>query len=205
MGVYLWTDTAYIPTANTIAYYPFSSDGLDVTWNTTISNTWTQDWLWRKFTSSSALTYTWTIQYVNMWIKINSYYTSGNPSWVCVINNIWTWYYTRHNSDTNLRKKIFVWSDSSFNIWGSVSFAPTAWTWHNISYWHDGAKTIYSIDGVTWTLYNWKWYNFETWFNIVGSRPPDAVFSNLIIENVCWSSQDILNYYNQTKATYWIS
>lgn len=205
MWVYLYSDE-WSPWENTIAYYPFESNAIDVTWNTTLTNSWTQDWLWRKFSSACTLNYqNKTIQYVNMRIKVNSYYTSWNPSSVCIINNLWTWWYVWHNTDAGVNKKIFVWSNSSFAIWWSVSFQPTVWTWHNVSWGYDGAKTIYSIDGVMGILYNWKGYDFGSSFVLVWSRTADVTFSNFILETVGRSSENILQHYNNTKSKYWIS
>lgn len=193
----------WTPWANTIAYYPFSSNAIDATWQTTLSNPWTQDWLGRIFSTKSSLSYSWTIQYINAWVKVNSYPTSWQ-SFFCTINNIGTWYYVYHNSDTNINKRIFVWTDSSFNVWGTVQFQPTVWTWHNISRWYDWTKTICSIDGVTQTLYNGKWYNFWSEFYIVGRNTPNMTISKLIVEKLWWTSQQILDYYNNTKSNYWL-
>ena len=192
------------PWSNTIAYYPFSSNATDATWQTTLSNSWTQDWLGRIFSTTSTLTYSWTIQYINAWVKVNSYPTSWSPRQFGIINNIWTWYYLYHDTATYINKKIFVWSDSSFNVWGTVQFQPTVWTWHNISRWYDWTKTICSIDGVTQTLYNGKWYNFWSTFNITGSSWVDMTISKLIVEKVWWDSTKITNYYNSTKWDYWL-
>lgn len=205
MNVYIWTDK-WTPWSKTIAYYPLDSNAIDATWNTTLTNSGTQDGLWRKFTSSTSLNYqNKTIQYVNMRIKVNSYYSSWEPSWVCIINNLWTWWYIWHNTDTKINKKIFVWNNSSFAVWWSVSFQPTVWTWHNVSWGYDGAKTIYSIDGITGTLYNWKWYNFWDTFGLVWSHPADVTFSNLIVETQARTAEQVAWYYNQTKSLYWIS
>lgn len=187
------------PWANTIAYFPFSSNATDVTWNNTLTNSWTQDWLWRKFTSASSITTpSWTVAYVNYRIKINAY-----PTWnsaICLSNQKWMGYYPSHG-EAVLNKKIFVWYNSSFSR-GDVTFRPTTWTWHNISYGYDWTKTIYSIDGTTWTLYNGSGYNFGNEFIL--SQGSNITISNLILETTAWTSQEISDYYDQTKANYWL-
>lgn len=198
--IYIGTDLVrpkWKPWANTIAYFPFSSDAIDVTGNNTLTNSWTQDWLWRKFTSASSITTpSWTVAYVNYRIKINAYPSGNNAT--CLSNQKGMGYYPSHNS-AGLKKKIFVWYNSSFSAW-TVTFQPTTWTWHNISYGYDWTKTIYSIDGTTWTLYNGSGYNFGNQFDV--SQGNNITISKLILETVAWTAENILDYYNQTKWNY---
>lgn len=190
----------WTPWANTIAYFPFSSNAIDVTGNNTLTNSWTQDWLWRKFTSASDITTpSWTVAYVNYRIKINAYPSYYLNSATCLSNQKGMGYYSNHATDTRVNKKIFVWYDSSFNAW-SVTFQPTIWTRHNISYGYDWTKTIYSIDGTTWTLYNGSGYNFGDTFIV--SQGNDITISKLILETIARTSQEIADYYNQTKSEY---
>lgn len=191
---------SWSPWVNTIAYFPFSSDSLDVTWNNSLTNSWTQDWLWWKFTSSSSITTpSWTVGYVNYWIKIDDYPSSNCA--ICLAHSKWMWYYA-YQWDSRINKKIFVWYDSSRTP-SAVSFQPTTWTWHNISYWYDGTKMIYSIDGVVWTLYNWDGYDFGD--EVIVSQWWNIVLSKLILETDARTAQEISDYYNETKWYYWIS
>lgn len=205
MNVYIWNDT-WLPWSNTIAYYPLTSNDIDSTWNTSLTSTGTQDGIGRKFTSATILTYPTAtpVQYVNVWMKINSYYTSWEPSSVLIMNNLWTWYYLWHNTDKNINKKIFVWTNSSFSTWWTKAFEPAVWTWHNVSWWYDWTKTICSIDWVVTTLYNGKGYNFWTGIWIVWTHTANITFSNLIFEKQWWTSDQIQLYYNQTKSNYWL-
>jgi hypothetical protein len=214
MGVYLYpnnTETelknAYIweyqerwqPWANTVAYFPFSSDAIDVTGNNTLTNSWTQNWLWWEFSSwSNITTPSGIINYVNFWIQINNYWSTNN--WICLYNKRWIGYYA-YQGYAHLNKKIFIWYDSNFSQ-EAVDFAPTTWTRHNISYGYDWTKTIYSIDGVSWTLYNWVGYDFGDSFIV--AQKWWVVISKLILEDICWTSEQIANYYNQTKSNYWL-
>ena len=201
MGVYLRVDEHWKPNENTVAYFPFSEDALDVTWNNTLTNNWTQDWLWRKFSSASVInTVSWTVGYINYRLKINTALT-GNK-WICVSGQKGTGYYPSHN-ESRMTQKIFVWNDSSYWLWWTVTYLPSYWTWHNLSYWYDWTKTIYSIDWVTWTLYNWEGYHFDNAFLV--SEGADVTISNLILETVARTAEEIADYYNYTKSNYWIS
>ena len=185
---------------NTISYFPFSSDATDQYGNNILTNSGTQDWLGRKFTSASNITTpSWTIGYVNYRIKINVYPSSNCA--ICLSNQKGFGYYPYH-SQPEFNKKIFVWYDSSFS-YQSAGFAPTVWEWHNISYGYDWTKIIYSIDGVGWTLYNWDGYNFGNTFIV--SQGWDVTISKLWLTETARSSAEILNYYNDTKWDYWIS
>lgn len=186
------------PWANTIAYFPFSSNAIDVTGNNTLTNSWTQDWLWRKFTSASSITTpSWIISYVNYRIKINEY-PSGNSA-ICLSNQKWMGYYPNYSTDARVDKKIFVWYYSDFSAW-TVTFRPQTWTWHNISYGYDGTKTIYSIDGIGWTLYNGDGFDFGDEFIL--SQGNNITISNLILETTARTPLEIATYYNQTKSDY---
>lgn len=199
-NAYIGEYREWSPSSNTVAYFPLKNDSLDVMWNWTLSNAGAKDWLGYKFTSSSTVSSpSWTVRYINYWICINAYPT-GNRS-ICAVDNPAMWYYA-YQGASNLRKKIYVFTDSSFNS-ATVDFAPTTWTWHNVSYGYDGEKTIYSIDGVTGTLYNWIGHNF--WATFYMSQWANITLSEVIVEDTCWDSSKISKYYDQTKWDYWIS
>lgn len=220
MGVYLYpsnTETelknAYIgewiwkPWANTLAYYPFSSNATDQTGNTTLGWSWVQDGLGYRPSTGGALQAQSSdiLRYTNFWLKVNSFSGSIVGMWTNVDeqgNSAAGGYYIRHNSST-YNQKMYVWVGNDFLLWASTSRNPTAWVWYNVSWGRDGNKWIFSVNGVVTTLYNqntgWSINEhtafFDTW---------DYVVSKLIVENTVRSDSKIADYYNQTRADYWL-
>ena len=187
------------PGSNTVAYYPFKNNTNDETWNTTLSWTMVQDWLWYKPTTSVTINLWWRQpMFIWYWINILSRPSSNHIS-SPISENIGVWYYLYH-ALSSLRKKIFCFYNSSY-AQSTVSFEPSLNTWHHLAMWYDWTKTIYAIDWVVWTLYNWKWYNFNNAITIDGWWWYYIV-SDLISETECWTAQEINNYYNLTKSNY---
>ena len=183
------------PWANTLAYYPLENDTNDATWKTSFSWTLVKNWIWYKATALSSFDYWEVASFLNFWVCVNAY-----PSWnkvICINGRNW-WYYPSHSWAFN--QKIFSFYNSSYS-WYSASFAPTTWTWHNISVWYDGSKTIYSIDGVVSDLWTNVWYSFDYKFLWDAM---DVNLSKIIVEKECWTADEIAWYYNQTKADYWL-
>ena len=191
----------WTPWSNTVCYYPFDTDTLDATWNTTISWSLTKDGLWYRPTANWHIDYpTWNYPlFLNYWLLIKQRPTSN--TWCPMLENPSTWYYPYH-SNSSLNKKIWTFYNSSYSS-ATVSFSPSLNTWHNLSLWYDGTKMIYSIDGVSWTLYNWQWYNFNNrilWW----AASWQYIISNFIAEKTARTEQERLNYYNLTKSNYWL-
>lgn len=203
--ILVWTQQVrpyrYNPTSNTVLYYPFDTDSLDATWNTTISWTMTKDGLWYRPSGDCSIDYpTWNNPlFLNYWLMVKSRPTTNDSS--PLLDNPSTWYYL-HHSNSWLNKKIYTFYTSSYSR-ATVSFEPSLNTWHNISVWYDGTKMIYSIDWVSWTLYNWRWYNFSNkvkWF----ANSWQYIISNMIAEKTVWTEQERLDYYNKSKYMYWL-
>lgn len=202
--IYVWSNqvrpNTWNPWANTIAYFPFKENMLDATWNITLSWTMVQDGLGFRPTTNTS----WkapSALYENLWINIAAY-SWQTYMWVG-LSSLWTWYYVKHR-DANLNKKFYTFTSSSYAIWGSASFQPATWTWHNISFWYDGSKTIYSIDGVVSTLYNWRWYDFAWSGDNFYFEYWNYIVADVIVETEVRNSDKILSYYNITKWNYWL-
>ena len=200
IGEWIWK-----PWANTLAYYPFSSNATDQTGNTTLGWSWVQDGLGYRPSNGGALQAQSSdiLRYTNLWLKVNSFSGSIVGMWTNVDeqgNSAAGGYYIRHNNST-YKQKMYVWVGNDFLLWASTSRNPTAWVWYNVSWGRDGDKWIFSVNGVVTTLYNqntgWSINEhtafFDTW---------DYVISKLIVENTVRSDSKITDYYNQTKSDY---
>lgn len=186
------------PDSNVLAYYPFKDDTIDATWKTTLSWTMVQSWLGYKSTVSASVLCSEQIQFRSFWINVGTYPTSWQPF-------IWSnsrsmGYYTKHNN-SNLTKHLVLFYNSRYDSY-LKDFAPATWTWHHLTMGYTGSKSIYSVDWVIadmWT--NWG-YGFSGYYFFLDAQ--DVSISKLIMSNRCWSNDEIVSYYNQTKSDYWL-
>ena len=221
MGVYLWTDTAYIPTANTLAYYPLNS-------TTTVND---------KSWNSKNMTLSWTVTFGDYnWIDC-AYFNGGylylNESLVLGANprTISCWYY-RTNSAWQWGAFWGMWTASA-NNWIAAYIGTNSWDYEKISYWNRSWDTTsgVTVTNNSWHLltvtYNWNTineYNDSTLIstkssvtlNLTNTRTALAQFPNFwanqykgyfsefIFENKKREATEISNYYNSTKSTYWL-
>ena len=197
--------SGWTPWSNTIAYYPFTSNQTDQTWNTSIPATWSKQTIWYRFTLSgqSYIQLSWLPRapyFISYWMKINSF---GNQ-WS--INSIWNtifWiqYYRSHYNGTWWNKVVIRWSSDILVNWPSDTSQ-----WNHLCYWWDWTNYIIWINGTITTrtgwpashtpvvnlldVYTWQW---------------NVDFSDLIIEDSgwIWDSSKIQTYYNATKSKYW--
>ncbi len=206
------TDFGWKPWANTIAYYPLNStyNFTDNSWNwydLTVSNAsiTTLDWVscasysvGRAYNSTPSV---WTKRTLSAWFYAQTSWVligtwaNQNTFQCMMLSNAWTW-------------KIQI---SDFHtIWYASNISSNEW--HHAVAVCDGADMYLYID---WVLAN-SWTHTQTdnstWVSAWGKPFSDAnpdnytwYLSKVIIENTVRTAQEIANYYNQTKANYWIS
>ena len=210
---YLWAWT-WTPWANTVAYYPLDSTNTvnDMSWNwKTMTNNWatfgtyagvscmnTQSWYLKR--TSCIFTGTWTFT-MNFWAY--RYYDSNDYE-----NAIMIWASSGDNS-----LGAWVYNDKVYTFWWNGDH--NSWYTMNTGKWYNIVVTRTSN---TWTIYvdgvsRWSWtvsFNPTSWVTTIGSwfdggskRP--WYLSEMIMENVCWTSTEVSNYFNNTKSKYWIS
>ena len=191
------------PWANTIAYYPLTS-------NTTI---YEQSW------KNKDLTNTWATFWLYQWVDCA--YLSGNVymynstqywlSWdVQFTASIWAYFIDKWEWAANPR---FYWNDNWniwFNPWGNTTnYELQQSVWSNLIVMYDWTKSYLYINWTqiaeytastnfsNWPLWIWKyavsWTNYWKWG-----------LSEFILENKAWTAQEVADYYNQTKWNYWL-
>lgn len=199
MAIYMWREWQWQPWANTIAYYPLHEDIDDEVWNypwtsgaATFSN--------NMATITTSLRRTWT------WFQNNSWDFTICAWWIC--------------SPTEI---MFKW-DGNRNASLVISFsADHMWIQYYSSWWKTFETTwtlgnIYNIIGVkkSGTLYvyingtlagslsapNYPWYSWSSWDTAQIAQ--GNICADVIIESVPWTATEIADYYNQTKANYWL-
>ena len=240
-NIYVWTTAAkavyvgttkvrptgwwsYTPTANTIMYFPLTSDAVDlIHWVTlTAQNTtptWTSPsgtsvpcayfssaWYFAKTTSTSYLV-TWNAaRTISWWIRFTwTSRTSVACYWTWSSNQMFTLYY----NDWTPR-----WRFTQWGSWSSYGSTPSMNTWYNVVVTFDGSYVRWYINwnlDVTWSkslntsnarMYI-AWDMSQTW-SAVPSTWLQGYVSEVIFENIAWSQTQVTNYFNSVKSNYWL-
>lgn len=221
MNVYIRTDE-WLPWKNTLWYYTFddqnSSQITDFSWNNRNLTWWSMPWYtlvsgtnyagnfttgsWVAPTNTSYWPMNWTST-VLAWVKP----TANSASYITMFDersqynqfslirwyNSWTFEYFNQLTGTNLRTTIKSWA--SINTWYLVWYTKngtsvkTYCNW--VAWWtltdntNSNNKTFY-----IWSSNAWDRFQWQVWV--------------CIVEDKVWTADEILNYYNSTKANYWI-
>lgn len=200
------------PWANTIAYYKLKNDVLDYSWNwndltnynITFGTTyWPQCAIFNWYNSYAALGdhFSLTEYTVLAW-----YYHSSWDGMICsqwaapsLYPAIWLWY--------NSSKYLVGWA-----WWYAVASNTNTNTWKRvlwvITFKNDVVKLYENaVNTATWTWATpWtSWEGFYLWIWRTGNNYWNGAMSTFIIEDKERTSQEISDYYDQTKADYWIS
>ena len=210
-------ESKWKPWANTYIYYPLTSDLVDVMWNW---NTGTMTWTC-TFDSSTGIHITWrSWNYVtgmsnginnrnlftwNVWAK-----KEDNNSWSYLL-----WYSTNLVSTQCLnlsQRDSTLYMDVAFSwywaaLWWTMAFDTN---WHNrcivVS---SNTEKVY-LDWVLiatnscWTTNNVSELQLWWWGTYWSGRSANWYIKDYIVETVARTAQEVVNYYNQTKANYWL-
>ena len=108
------------------------------------------------------------------------YNNEWSPNWLCAPYNIWAW-----------------WQSASRDVWT-----------HLVCVYSSGTYNLY-VNGVAWNSYSWtveldSWV-IRVWYGATNENKHYWQISELIIENKAWTGQEISDYFDLTKADYWIS
>jgi hypothetical protein len=199
----VWT-----PWSNTIAYFPFTNNQDDITGNYTLSSTGTKQTIWYQFStwSNSFVEWVWsvkTVRFMSYWCKMDTLSSSAATLtwWI----NQWWWRYIWYHTDSSQNKK-FAFINSSSNFVYSSQQNTSTWTWYHLAYWIDSNSNYKAW--LNWTLVrSWtqaakSYTDFS--FRLILQNYTTATFSDVIVEDRLWTSDEISNYYNQTKSDYWL-
>ena len=204
----------WTPWADTIVYYPFSSDYNDHSWNgynittTGASSIWINQWVSCLSVNNSKVSastidamttyneYTWLFYCyrVSDWLTIQ-FNEWGAWGWNWPSFRSWNTNEVRWGNDTNTYTQF------------SSSYCPmnTRFLWALVV--RNGDWIIYCNNNST-TIKTWVIapVNNASGFNIWAVQNDSyAYVSKLIIEKKARTDQEILDYFDATKANYWIS
>lgn len=223
------------PWANTVLYYDFEWDSwTSVTnkWTRGSSMNWTATWVtFQTLASWKAVAYKSDTSRSN-WIKCNS--INSLPSsftwWAWAKSNSATnqrqaLFWWQSPWEWNIWLNADGWKtnctthDGNDWVWyGKSSTVTTDWNWHLITWTYDSVNwnQVYK-DGaaLTFTTANWNYMNNTAISNAqlgcmcTSNTSYDWSFNWMVgccwIESVRWTVQDISDYYDLTKANYWIN
>lgn len=213
MSIYKWIehdDSTWLITDNTFCYYPFSENGNDSTWNTTLSTQWTKSTLWYTFNFNGTAinfnkTLSWT-RFCSFWFKWVSWNTASNNlqiwvvwKWSMCLNYSHTWSWWTNSVQAN--------NNSTWYKYGTVY---TLWQRWHLAYWYNWTEYYVYVNWVkhvitTWTApwsseseskFIWSQY---TW----SSYAYNFIISDFILDKADRESE-IVAHFNATKSLYWL-
>lgn len=207
----------YTPWANTLYYFPFSEDALDK-WSNwySLSSSWTQETIGRRFNTVVALNKQakptqWT---ASVWMNMSSrwsWYSSSDCS-LCVGNLPWYFSYKIAEPTswgwTDRLQYTSSWPTTNYKLAGLQlnTWYHLAWTYSTTtgaSCWINWTKYVLSNST---RPYTWYGTSFYTQFLTNGwSTKAIVILSEAIAEDTVRTDQQISDYFNATKATYWVS
>lgn len=216
----IYHEWGWEPWANTIAYYPLEIDTNDYSgnnrnltnsWVLFVNNIWWATipiWYWDGWDRAYR---TWDYQ-LSAWYTLSLRQKALSSSTQFIFdmrnnNQYWQWFYLMvENGNFSVRQQISSSSEEEFNRgWDSnrnhwvLTWTGSVWTvyfnWTQVKQ----ASIANSINTTNWTVLSlWTRYSWAT-------SPFTWYISKMIIENVAWTADEIADYYNQTKANYWIN
>ena len=209
------------PNANTLLYRPLTANSNDYSWNSN-NGTWynvtsySSDWAYFVGNNQQARIEfphslnPWTSFTINFWFKKTD---TRSPSFLFA-----NWWYSYKRmlfgaESWKIGLQIGNWSTSDENWTNITTYNTSEWT--NITMVRNWASvTIYKNWILAWT--HTFSYNPSRWSNIDGfsimkcswnsawTNWPIWYFKDYIIETKLRTAQEVLDYYNQTKSSYWL-
>jgi hypothetical protein len=207
-GENLVRPSGWTPWSNTVMYYPFKDDQLDKVGNSSISLAWTKETIWYTFNSTSNISISnmstlW--RFLSMWIKLNSYtwdYSQTPSTYIGVV--LYNYRNINHNYPFNHAFQYT--SNNTSNVWvhrpRSSVIDISSNVWHHLAYGTDWTKIYAYVD---WNIVRNENLPYPLWSNwwTLGMAINETI-SEFICESVCWTAQEVSDYYNQTKSKYWL-
>lgn len=230
--VYIWSTQVrpsvwpeYTPTANTILYFPLRENAVDKihlviltaqkstptytvpSWANVPCAYFSSPWFFAK-TSSTSYLVTWNNpRTISWWVRF---------TWTCrtSVACYWTWssnqMFNLYYNDWTPKFRFTQWG--SWSSYWSIQLSMD--TWYNVIVTFDWSTIKWyvnsNLDGSwskTLNTSNARMYiggdMAETW-SATPSTWIQGYISEVIFENIAWSSTDVTNYYNTYKSNYWL-
>lgn len=217
------------PWTDTLAYYPFTSNWNDESWNgyhlsSTNSTSVVTLWDIKALDMNNSYCTTWSISGTSLLITTLPYtivfWTKAKASWLNKAFAItwyewWSWWWSGISAPTSSWWQIEVraWNTTNqITKWNAgSSYADTNWHLYVVSF-----GTSWLNVYVDWNTTPVRTTNWSVWPEnngsplIIGARQDYTVCGNwyisrVIIEKKAWTAQESQDYYNSSKWIYWIS
>lgn len=224
----------FTPWANTVVYYPLTSTTTvnDMSWNnhtltrkTSWCVFWTYWWVdcvytyWNNSSSYRPPLYA-TLDNISQYTHTLNVWAckTGDNSWYAswYIFMMWTW-----SNSYKWWVEIIAWTTDYIDYAFWYDDMTTSWpyalnAWHNIVCIYDKPNSRQKLY-VDWTFI---WQRTTTYTHTINGSYQFALWSDawnndynnfrwyiseFILENKEWTAQEVSDYYNATKATYWVS
>ena len=206
------------PWSNTIVYYPLNWNANDESWNGkngTASNiTWDSWWdngcayfNWNAYISIPSLWSTNNNATFSFWVNSNQN-VSNWWDFLCINNSSDNEWFTLMNDSRRFDVQTYKSWYSPSNHYSTNNVCDGTWhyiavtvSWTNFSVYID-----WTLD-ITFTWSYWipsldvtRMWMHPNW----SSNKYTGYIDTLIIEKVCWTADEVANYYNKTKKNYWL-
>lgn len=189
--------------ANTIAYFPLEDDTLDVMGNYSFSESWTKETIWYTYgDKSNNVTITWTdttVRFISYYAQLKSISAGNRFLWLI---NWWAMRYQLYSSATG-SDRFVIYNDSDGRITSSEQTLNDWWNLFTYGVDSSGNYAAY-LNGslaMSGTVSQKIWTNY---ISTIVSMNLTATVSDVLLESAPRSAQEISDYYNDTKAIYWL-
>jgi hypothetical protein len=214
--------TRFIPWVNTVLYCPLEDDILDHSGNHTMTlttssyGTVAKDSTWFYYFNGGYITsenYTWPNEVtVSMWLKKETKHTS----------EAWCWAFSGHyksshpyhyfaidtwNSDNTHNAEFIIYNGSARSV---TTNAITEWVWTHVALTYSATTWLTAyVNGVsvgtyatTWNITSYSWPT-NIWATFAYTNQfYEGYISEVIVESVPRTAQEVTDYYNLTKWNY---
>lgn len=184
------------PWANTLAYYPLTSDLVDKMWNTTLPITWTKQsvgYLFNVWDENGYISNTSNAKFLSCWEN----YQGSSYSVADGVGLAWYVAYSYKQTNSSFKNKF---NYNNGNSWQNIVAYSMPSGWHLVSLWWDGTTYTVYING---SLIGTKNDTRAVSNCSIGNRS-NLILSDYILEDRVRTAQEVADYYNQTKANYWL-
>ena len=214
-GIYVWNQQVrpkwWKPWSHTIAYYPLHENTDEVMGN--------YSWTWGSATFGDNMA-TVTSRLYRSWTFFHGYTGDFTISAYVKMTTSPSYWGIMFKSDSGYNASLeissyYAWTNNGANKWAWVSYYNSWW------YYKSSVGTNGGIYNVIWVKSSWTMYVYVNWSQIwtftawnypwswwsswdTANIPTWVICADVIIENIAWTADEVSEYYNQTKWTYWL-
>lgn len=186
---------------STVCYYPFIENNSDASWQTSLSNWWTKQSLWYRFSTYWNITLWWNKLSVfsSFRIKPNSIGSSGNAL-VWATDKWCNWYNIAHSWNFRNRAQFQTW----WNWYRSPTDLWVVWQRMHIAVWFNWTEAYVYKNWVKEIIVNTTSYDETIYKAFVQSNSSFNFDVAYFISDWIDRESEIVRAYNRTKSIFWL-